>query len=88
MFIFLPGGERYQRSFWETCVPNRFLREQLEKQTSEQNALPAVESVAPSRVVDDITPLALNQYVDFDSECSGLFSDRDIEAAKRLMKDG
>ncbi len=69
-------------------MPNRFLREQKEKQTSQQDALPAVESVVSSLIGEDITPLSLNQYVDFDSECSGLFNDRDIEAAKRLMKDG
>lgn len=66
---------------------NEFLREQEEKQTSEQDATSALESVAPTRAVDDITPLALNQYVDFDSDCSGLFGDREIEAAKHLMKD-
>lgn len=69
-------------------MPNRFLREQHEEQTAELNASLAVESVASSLIVDNGTPLALNQYVDFDSECSGLFDERDIEAAKRLMKNG
>jgi hypothetical protein len=90
MFISRTGRERYQKTLWgKICVPNEFLREQKEKQVLEQDVLPTVESVAPSLVEEDITSLALNQYVDFDSdECSGLFGDREIEAAKRLIKDG
>jgi hypothetical protein len=89
VFISRAGRERYQKTLWgKVCVPNEFLREQKEKQVLEQDALPTVGSVAPSLVEDDITSLALNQYVDFDSECSGLFGDREIEAAKRLIKDG
>jgi hypothetical protein len=89
MFIFLPEGERYRKKLLgEICVLNEFRREQEEKQTLEQGPLLTGESVVPSLVENSSAPLALNQYVDFDSECSGLFSDRDIEAAKRLMKDG
>jgi hypothetical protein len=89
MFIFLSRGERYRKKLWgKTCVLNEFQREQERQQTSEQGPWPVGEPVAPNLVEDSSTPLALNQYVDFDSECSGLFSDQDIEAAKRLMKDG
>jgi hypothetical protein len=82
------GNAIIEKLLGEFFVQNGFLREQKEEQTSGQDVLLAVESVEPSLVVDDITPLALNQYVDFDSECSGLFGDHDIEAAKRLMKEG
>ncbi len=33
------------------------------------------------------TPLELNQYVDFDIECSGIFSEKDITVAKQICKD-
>jgi hypothetical protein len=68
------------------CVLNNFLDEQREEPTLDPEALPIVASVASDFVVDDITPLALNQYVDFDSECSGLFGDHEVEAAKRLLQ--
>jgi hypothetical protein len=89
MFILLPEGERYRKTLsGEICVPNEFLHVKKEKQTSEPDALPMGKSVVPSLVEDNTTPLALNQYVDFDSECSGLFGDHEVEAAKRLMNDG
>jgi hypothetical protein len=69
-------------------VLNKFLLEQQEKLTLDQDTKPAIESVDPDLVADSIKPLALNQYVDFDLECSGLFSNCEIEGAKRLTKDG
>jgi hypothetical protein len=66
-------------------VLNKFPLEQHQEQTLDQDALPVMESADPELVTK--MPLAVSQYVDFDLECSGLFGDREIEAAKRLMKD-
>jgi hypothetical protein len=66
-------------------VPNEFLPEQ-KKQTLDQDALTAMESVDRNLAIN-MSP-ALSQYVDFDSDSSGLFGDREIEAAKRLLKNG
>jgi hypothetical protein len=69
-------------------VLNRFPFEQHQEQTLDQDALPVMESADPELVTNKMMPLAVSQYVNFDLECSGLFGDREIEAAKRLTKDG
>jgi hypothetical protein len=69
-------------------VQDNFLRERQEKTTAEPDVLSVMASGSADLAVGDMTPLALNQYIDFDSECSGLFGDHEIEAAKHLMKDG
>jgi hypothetical protein len=71
-------------------VPNRFLHEQVDQQIPGQETITAVEPVVESMISSPLeevsTPLALNQYVDFDAESSGLFGDHEIEAAKQLIK--
>jgi hypothetical protein len=66
--------------------------QEFESQESSQEHGAMKQSTAPlkgaiaSEEVDAMTPLALSQYIDFDSECSGLFGDQEIESAKNFLK--
>lgn len=50
-----------------------------------QSTAPLKGAIA-SEEVDAMTPLALSQYIDFDSECSSLFGDQEVESAKKFIK--
>jgi hypothetical protein len=85
--------ERYTKGLLgEIYVPNRFLHEQTDQQIPGQETMPAIEPVVESMVSSSLeevsTLLELDQYVDFDAESSGLFGDREIEAAKQFIKKG
>jgi hypothetical protein len=85
--------ERYIKGLsGEIYVLNRFLHEQTDSQMLGQETVPVVEPIAesiiPSPLEDVSTPLGLAQYVDFDAESSGLFGDREIEAAKKFIQQG
>ncbi|MCG9890719.1 MAG: hypothetical protein MH252_06565 [Thermosynechococcaceae cyanobacterium MS004] len=59
--------------------------ESQEHGAMKQNTAPLKGAIA-SEEVDAMTPLALSQYIDFDSECSSLFGDQEVESAKKFIK--
>jgi hypothetical protein len=64
-------------------VFDKFLYE--DPQEGSENESSRVE--APDSVENPATLFKLSQYIDFDEDCSGLFSDREIEVAKRSIEE-
>jgi hypothetical protein len=65
----------------ENRVSDKRLREETSQNSARQPQPLKPESKATSE------PLKLNQYINFDVECSGIFSEQDVQGAKQLMKD-
>ena len=60
----------------------------LKKETPEPPSNPKSSNAhsVESEVIS-ATPLELSQYINFDSECSGIFSEKEIAMAKQSAKD-
>jgi hypothetical protein len=77
-------GHTFKEIFRRNSVFNEF--RQKEKPEQPANAESSNTHSIKSEVTS-ATPIEVNRYIDFDIECSGIFSEKDIAMAKQICQD-